>query len=375
MGLEIPAGTPDRGKALEAFLIVLLVATTITSAIRIASKIITKQKWWWDDYLALASWVSSSYSLILTMVEYQKDLRTSELTYYHQPLKPSAIIVLGLLITWIRLGLGLHEDFVGAQNEKDLFQGAKLFEISIIFFDICICLPKLSVLFFYARVFNISNRSFRYQLWVLGALVVGWLISACFVAIFQCDPIAKVWDPEIPGTCINQFGWYTAESATDFAIDIWILAIPIPHIWSLNTSLRRRIYLLVTFCLSYIVIIIAIGRLIATTQIIPSVKKDETWRMTPYMYWAGLEGSLSIICISVPNAISLAKALWSRGKSHRESNKSAMFERNSSENYTSTQEGETNLSESDKQKLVNEADRDVEIALGNIRVMTDIRVQ
>ncbi|KAJ6020936.1 hypothetical protein N7540_006440 [Penicillium herquei] len=345
MGLEIPAGTPDRGKSLEAFLIVLLVATTLTSAIRIASKIITKQKWWWDDYLALASW-------------------------------PSAIIVLGLLITWIRLGLGLHEDVVGAQNEQDLFQGAKLFEISIVFFDICICLPKLSVLFFYARVFNISNRAFRYQLWVLGALVVGWLISACFVAIFQCDPIARVYDPEIPGKCINQFAWYTAESATDFAIDIWILAIPIPHIWSLNTSLRRRIYLLVTFCLSYIVIIIAIGRLIATIQIIPSVKKDETWRMTPYMYWAGLEGSLSIICISVPNAISLAKALWSRGKSHRESNKSAkMFERSSSENYASTQEGETNLSESDKQKLVNEADRDVEIALGNIRVMTDIRVQ
>ncbi|KAJ5710004.1 hypothetical protein N7493_009596 [Penicillium malachiteum] len=343
MGLEIPAGTPDRGKGLEAFLIVLLVATTLTSVIRITSKIVTKQKWWWDDWLALGSW-------------------------------PSAIIVLGLLITWVRLGLGLHEDFVGVQNENDLFHGAKLFEISIVFFDICICLPKLSVLFFYARVFNISNRSFRYQLWILGALVVGWLVSACFVAIFQCDPVARVWNPEIPGKCIDQFAWYTAESATDFAIDVWILAIPIPHIWALNTSLRRRVYLLVTFCLSYIVIIIAIGRLIATIQIIPSVKKDETWRMTPYMYWAGLEGSLSIICISVPNAISLAKALWSRGKTHRESNKSAkMFERGSSENSTSIQEGESNLSESDKQKLVNEAERDLE--MGNIRVMTDIRVQ
>lgn len=47
--------------------------------------------------------------------------------------------------------------------------------------------------------------------------------------------------------------------------------------------------------------------MIATIQIIPYVGEDETWRLLIYLYWAVLEGSLSIVSISVPNAIALAK--------------------------------------------------------------------
>lgn len=57
MGLDIPAGTPNRGPSLIAFSLILLVLTTLMTLIRVISKTITKQYWWWDDLFALLSWV------------------------------------------------------------------------------------------------------------------------------------------------------------------------------------------------------------------------------------------------------------------------------------------------------------------------------
>lgn len=52
-----PAGVPDRGPGLMAFSIVLLVLTTLMTLIRVVSRIITRQRWWWDDSVAVLSWV------------------------------------------------------------------------------------------------------------------------------------------------------------------------------------------------------------------------------------------------------------------------------------------------------------------------------
>ncbi|PYH96571.1 hypothetical protein BO71DRAFT_397031 [Aspergillus ellipticus CBS 707.79] len=348
MGLDIPAGTPDRGPGVRALFIVLLVCTTLMTLTRIVSKIVTKQRWWWDDLFALLSW-------------------------------PAEVIILSTLIAWVSLGLGLHEEFVEAQDPSLLIRGAKYFYVCIFFFDASICLPKLSALFLYARVFNNKNPALRIQLWILGTLTVCWLISAVLVTVWQCSPIPKAWNPTIPGTCVNTFAWYTATATLSCAMDIWILIIPVPLIWGLNSSLRRRIYLLVAFVLTYSVIVVSIGRMIATVQIIPKVAEDETWNLTTYLYWATLEGSLSIISISVPNAIALAKHPWGRNKNsnhNSNSNSSKLtYELNQTQNYASIRAGRTSLSgNSDKQVLVAGAATDAEMALGNIRVMTNIRV-
>ncbi|KAJ6011415.1 hypothetical protein N7451_002827 [Penicillium sp. IBT 35674x] len=347
MGLDIPADTPNKGPSLEAFYVFFLVITTLMTLIRIVSKVVTKQHWWWDDLLALASWIAE-------------------------------VILLSLLLSWVHLGLGLHEDFIAAQNELYLVRGAKIFYVAIFFFDTSICLPKLSALFFYARVFNTKDRVLRNQLWILGSLVIGWLLSAYFVTIWQCNPIPRAWNTTIPGKCVDTVAWYTATAAISFAIDIWILIIPIPLIWRLKTSLRRRIYLLVAFFLTYSVIVVSIGRLVATIQIIPNVAEDETWRMATYMYWAGLEGSLSIISISVPNAIALVKHLRGHQQSvrHSKSDSSRLtYDSNRSQNTTSIHRGGPSISEnSDKLELVEAAHRDAEMALGEIRIKTDIRV-
>ncbi|KAJ5701374.1 hypothetical protein N7488_008922 [Penicillium malachiteum] len=354
----VPAGVPDRGPGLMTFSIVLLVLTTLMTLIRVVSRIITKQRWWWDDSVAVLSWSFGVIMFSLTIFAIK------------------------------RFGFGLHEETIALQSVSYAIEGAKYFYVGMIFFNASVTLPKISALLFYARVFNTKNRSLRIQLWTLGALAGGWIFATTLVSIFQCDPVHHTWDTTIPGKCINTYHFYAATAAISSTIDIWILIIPVPLIWRLNSSLRRRIYLLVAFFLAYSVIVVSIGRLIVTFQIIPTYAEDMTWRMPIYMYWALMESSLSVISISVPNAIALVKHLKGHARSTTAgSSKSSKFtashELNDSQSYTSIHGGGTTSihgggtsigEHSEHRELVGAKEQDPESGLGDIRILTKIRI-
>ncbi|KAI1813019.1 hypothetical protein GGS20DRAFT_500455 [Poronia punctata] len=282
MALDVPEGTPDRGPGLVALCVVLIVLTTLATIGRIISKFIVKQYWWWDDLFAILS-------------------------------LPVQLTLLGIILSWRDIGLGLHADVVASINPLYLIDGGKHLFIAIFFFDSSISLPKLSAIFFYARVFRSNNRQFRINLWIAGSLVVGWIVAALFSTAFQCTPIPKAWNPTLPGHCINTFIWYLVTAALSVVIDVYILLLPVPMIWGLKTTMRRRIYLLAAFFLTYSVIVISVGRLISTVSLIPSLSQDLTWNFPPYLYWACFEGSISLISVSVPNIIGLIKALVGSG--------------------------------------------------------------
>ncbi|KAI2464935.1 hypothetical protein F4781DRAFT_50480 [Annulohypoxylon bovei var. microspora] len=287
MALDVPAGTPDRGPGLVVMCVVLVVLVTIATITRIASKFFVKQRWWWDDFFALIS-------------------------------LPIQLTLLGLILHWTTFGLGLHAAVVAANNPAYLVQGAKYLYIAIFFFDCSISFPKLSAIFFYARVFRSNNRNFGINLWVAGSLVVCWLTSALISTIFQCSPIEKAWDSTLPGTCINTFAWYLSTATLSVSIDLYILLLPVPMIWALKLSLKRRIYLLAAFFLAYSVIVLSVGRLISTIHLIPDLAQDLTWNLPSYLYWACLEGGVSLVSISVPNTFGLVKTLlgprWPGGR-------------------------------------------------------------
>ena len=288
------------------------------------------------------------------------------------------MICLLLLIAWVHLGLGVHEEIVVAQNPLYLIQGARYFYVGILFFETSIGLPKISALFFYARVFsaNVNKPILRLQLWVLGALGSGWLLTAWLVSIWQCDPIARAWNTTIPGKCVNTFAWYTATATISCAIDIWILAMPVPLIWRLNIPCL----LLIAFFLTYSVIILSVGRMIVTIKVIPSVSEDETWRLPTYICWGVMEGSLSIISISVPNAIALVKHLKLQGHpkstgipsgagSGESPNPASNYELGHSQKYASIHGGKRSIGENSDHQRLELRDQGSEMARGDIWVL------
>ncbi|KAL4912327.1 hypothetical protein BDW62DRAFT_24876 [Aspergillus aurantiobrunneus] len=357
MTLDVPDGTPDRGEGIAILCIVLIAFTTLVTVVRIVSKFITHQYWWWDDLFAVLALLFE-------------------------------IILCSLILAWRGVGLGYHADIVAANNPEHLITGAKYLYIAIFFFDGSVCFPKISALFFYARIFRSNNRVFKTQLWLAGALTTGWLLSAWISTLLECRPFAKIWIPTLPGTCIDTYTWYLATAILSSLIDLYILLLPVPLIWALQASLRRRIYVLITFFMTYSVIVLSICRIVAIFRVVPATAKDLTWEMPLYLYWVILEVSISIISISVPSSLALVNAIVrrhrnttspsidsrSRAAKHHVDSESG-FIKNST---TSTQSG----NERDRQsRMLADGDfsytrstRGEDIPLGSIRVRTDIRV-
>ncbi|PWY80871.1 hypothetical protein BO94DRAFT_602288 [Aspergillus sclerotioniger CBS 115572] len=356
MALQVPDNTPDRGQGVVPLSITLIVLTTFFTFFRVLSKFLAHQAWWWDDLFALIA-------------------------------LPLQLVTLSLSFVWRNIGLGYHEDAVATLNPEYITAGVRYLYISTFLFGGSICAPKISAVFFYARVFRSTNRSFRIHLWIVGGLTSGWLLAGWIAAILECRPVAKVWNPTLPGTCIALYPWYLSTAILSSMIDLYILFLPIPMIWGLQASVRRRIYLLAAFMLAYSVIVVSLGRLAAVVHVLPSMSKDITWKFMGYFYWTTLEGSISIISINVPSCIALVQALRQRRRTSVGTKptslptpssgvrKAASFRVMSWQREPTTR-GSVDGLVSDTQACETEYEfrQDMDISLGEILIQTDIRV-
>ena len=106
--------------------------------------------------------------------------------------------------------------------------------------------PKLSVLFFYRRLF--PTKLFRITVYVLMFMVVGLCASIVIVSLFQCSPIAYAWDRTIKGgTCIDELAYFRWITPPNLIIDLALLILPLPMVWRLHTSVGQKAGLTLTF--------------------------------------------------------------------------------------------------------------------------------
>ncbi len=140
-------------------------------------------------------------------------------------------------------GLGKH---ASAATEGSAFFFAVLYLEEIIYMAGS-SLVKLSILLFYRRIF--PGHRFRQALWVVAFLVIGWGISMTFASIFQCIPVRKAWNPNIPGKCINLHAYYFGQAIPNTITDGVILLLPLPPLWKLQVSRSQKLALIVIFSL------------------------------------------------------------------------------------------------------------------------------
>lgn len=121
---------------------------------------------------------------------------------------------------------------------------------------------KLSVLFFFRRIFTI--KKFRVVNNYLIALIVAWTLAFFFADLFSCGvhPEAN-WDPQAKEKyhCINLFAMLLTFAVTDVVTDIAILWMPYPQIKNLHMSTRDRWGLAGIFLMGTLDLVIGIVRL------------------------------------------------------------------------------------------------------------------
>lgn len=83
--------------------------------------------------------------------------------------------------------------------------------------------------------------TFRRAVFGVMGLTVAFCLAYFFAILFQCHPIAFYWDQTIPnGTCVNQTQLFLATACLNLVLDVIIVLMPIPVVWSLQMSTLRK---------------------------------------------------------------------------------------------------------------------------------------
>ncbi|CZR51424.1 related to integral membrane protein [Phialocephala subalpina] len=219
-----------------------------------------------------------------------------------------ALLSIGLLM--IYYGLGVHAASVDINQHIAI--GKCLIAFGCIYVT-TVAITKVSLLLMYCRIFPV--RSIRIGCWILGALSIGWCISIIVISIFQCTPIAKAWNPTIPGHCVNLKGEFIGNAVPNILTDIAILSLPMPSVWHLHTAIIQRCQLSIVFLLGSFVVFTSIYRFKTLFEFEPS---DLTWTLADSGTWVIVECSAGIISACLPTLAPLLRSInfmpWRKDK-------------------------------------------------------------
>ncbi|KAH8703474.1 hypothetical protein BGW36DRAFT_423036 [Talaromyces proteolyticus] len=210
--------------------------------------------------------------------------------------------VCGTVATTIALvydgGLGMHKADV---EPTKLLANQKIFLAASILDDISLTLPKLSAVFFYNRIFQRTHTAFYYSFWILGSIIVSWLVATLVVNLTVCTPPSKAWDPTVDGHCRDWFPSSLGPAIMSAVIDLAILLWPMPFLFQLRLSKKKRLLLVGVFAIGYCVLIVSLGRVIALAKIGPDAfAGDATWDIVSYVQWGQAEAPVSVLSVSLP---------------------------------------------------------------------------
>lgn len=113
---------------------------------------------------------------------------------------------------------------------------------------------KMSILFFYARIFQFGGNYIRWVLWATqifnGLLSLSYLVTSFFVA----RPLNCVWEiNELLSECVYSDVWdgSGAYAAVNGALDVWMVLIPAFVVWRLQMSTSRKLSIIAIFAAGF----------------------------------------------------------------------------------------------------------------------------
>lgn len=109
---------------------------------------------------------------------------------------------------------------------------------------------KLAFIAFYMRIF--TTQSTKRLLWGTFVFVTLWGTAFIVLAILVCTPISYLWtqwDGLHEGRCIDDAAYVWTNAAMNIALDFWILAIPLWELRKLQLHWKKKIGVVLMFCL------------------------------------------------------------------------------------------------------------------------------
>ena len=122
----------------------------------------------------------------------------------------------------------------------------------------CLGLAKVSLLLCYHQF--ALGKVFKFMVYAVMVVVVGYSFAIIIALIFPCVPIAKNWDITITkGTCLNRAAIYIATAAVNIATDVTLLLLPIPIVVTLQMRRMRKVSVVFVFALGSMCVFCSFG--------------------------------------------------------------------------------------------------------------------
>ncbi|KAF2018748.1 hypothetical protein BU24DRAFT_488821 [Aaosphaeria arxii CBS 175.79] len=254
------------GYGIRAYAAFSAALCSVLISIRLFTRIIILRKLEIDDYTCIFSWV---FLVALTVL--------CQFTVIN--------------------GAGLHQWNMSIEQFKDLLIYVYVAKVLYLF----VLLPiKITIILQLRRFFAPHSylASYKVLTWLL-IISTALAISSLLTDVFQCHPIRKAWEFDIPGKCITSPVVHSYTASVNMATDFAILLLPAYWIWKLKIAVTKRIQISLLFVGGIVACLGSILHLYEARQMVK--KADQSYMAGRLFLWCLLEvvGGFISSCLPV----------------------------------------------------------------------------
>ncbi|OQD83699.1 hypothetical protein PENANT_c015G05251 [Penicillium antarcticum] len=152
---------------------------------------------------------------------------------------------------------------MAAHHPEQLISALKTFWASEWLWATATASLRLAILMLYIEIFPNHPVFFWTASGVGGLVFLYWVASILTIALL-CRPVAYNWDRTIPGVCGDVIKTEYASAGFNMGIDLGVVLLPLPIVWRLHMSSRKKTGVTASFALGVLTAGINLGRIIQT---------------------------------------------------------------------------------------------------------------
>ncbi|CCF41700.1 hypothetical protein CH063_11903 [Colletotrichum higginsianum] len=206
-------------------------------------------------------------------------------------------------------GMGKHIYYLSADQVQNYL---RTFYVANASYVLSTAFIKISLLFQYLRIFD--QPSFSRRLCIFTIIFTSlWSLTYSFLGWVPCLPVRAYWDWSVPAT-----RWaygsltpeifsatYESHSAINVALDLLVLAIPIPIYFETNVPFKSKLGLLALLAIGIAVNGISVARFVTILQ-----HRSATYPTLDFPWYAPISIVLSAVEVDVAMIASSVPIFW-----------------------------------------------------------------
>ncbi|KAJ5913926.1 hypothetical protein N7504_002809 [Penicillium tannophilum] len=157
------------------------------------------------------------------------------------------------------------------------------FYIQELLYITCVAIVKICFLLFYLRIFPSDRMRQIIKISIVVTICFG--LTFLFGFMFQCSPVSynwNGWDGEHTGSCVETNALVVAAAGFNIVLDIWVIALPIPRVLTLQASLHTKLQVVFMFSVGFLITGVGIYRAVMLKLFATST--NPTWDNAPGGY-------------------------------------------------------------------------------------------